>query len=64
MLIASVVAMARIAVVEDRSPVLWGGVTLVICLACAFLIPLPLANVGIGFAISFGAMFALKLAGK
>jgi hypothetical protein len=64
MLIAAVVGMCRIAVVEERSAFLWGAITLGVCLACAFLIPLPFLNVGIGFAICLATMFALKLAGK
>jgi hypothetical protein len=64
MVAAAVMGMYRIADVEDRNALLWAGITLVVCLACGFLIPLPLVNIGIGFAICFGTMFALKLAGK
>ena len=57
---ASVVIMARIAEAEDRSMILWGALTLVLCFVCAALIPLPLVNVGIGLGLSFAAMFVLK----
>lgn len=57
---ASMVIMSRVADAEDRSPILWGALTLVLCLASAILIPLPLVNIGIGLALSFAAMFALK----
>jgi hypothetical protein len=61
MICASVVAMAKIAEFEDFSWVLWGGLTLLLCIGCAFLIPLPLIRIAIGFAASYAAMFAYNL---
>lgn len=62
MILASVMVMVRVAEAEDRSPLLWGALTLLSCIGAAMLIPLPLANIFLGFAISFLAMFALNVA--
>ena len=57
---AAVVAMYRIADAEGRSGLAWGLITFTLCILCAFLIPLPLINVGMF--LSFAAMFAAKVA--
>jgi len=62
-LICACVAMYRIAEIEHRSGWLWAALTFGICFGCAMFIPLPFLNILIGFAISFGIMFAMKLAG-
>lgn len=61
MIVASVVVMARVAEAEDRSSVLWGALTLLLCLAAANLIPLPFINIFLGLVASFGLMLALNL---
>ena len=61
MLIAAVIGMYRITDMEGKNGVLWGFLTGAICVACAILIPLPLVNVFIGFALSFGAYFTYKI---
>jgi hypothetical protein len=61
MIVASVIVMARVAEAEDRSSVLWGALTLLLCLAAASLIPLPLINIFLGLAASFGLMLGLNL---
>mgnify|MGYP000117872805 CR=1 FL=1 len=61
---ASVAIVAKAADVEQRSAFKWGFLTFIICLACAFLIPLPLINIVIGLVISFAALFAVKVMDK
>ena len=58
---ASVLAMYRITDLEGKNGFLWGLVTFAITLACGLLIPLPLVNVAIGFALSFLAYFIYKV---
>lgn len=60
-LIAAVIAMYRITDMEGKNGILWGILTFVICLGCALLIPLPLLNVFMGFALSFAAYFTYKI---
>jgi len=60
MVIGLCVFMARIADAENRSKLLWGFITFVLCLASVAL-PLPFLRVIIAGAVSFGIMFALKL---
>ena len=61
MIIAAVVIMVKAADMEGRSSVLWGALTLILCLACGALIPLPLINIAIGLGMSYFAMFIMKL---
>lgn len=61
MIVASVIVMARVAEAEDRSSVLWGGLTLLLCLGAASLVPLPFINIFLGLAASFCLMFGLNL---
>ena len=61
MLGCAVVAMSRIAETEKRNGFLWGGITFVVCLLSAMLIPWPLLNVAIGFVLSFVIMFLFKI---
>lgn len=61
-LAAAVVAMYRIADTEGKSGVLWAGLTFVICLAMAFLLPnWPIVNVALGGVVSFLTMFVYKI---
>jgi len=59
-IVASVSIMAKVAEMEERSSVNWGVITLVLCLVCGALIPIPLLNLVAGLVVSFIAMFALK----
>ena len=61
LIIASAVAMGRIASSEGRSSLGWGCVTGLICYLCATIIPLPLLDIGIGLVISFIIMMAVKM---
>lgn len=54
-MLACIVLMARVAEFENRSGVIWGSVTLVLCLAC-FSIPLPYVRVLIALVISYIAL--------
>ena len=59
---AAVVAMYRIADAEGKSGLMWGGLTALICLAMAVLLPnWPVVNVGLGAILSFLAMFVYKI---
>ena len=59
MLIAACVAMAKIADAEGRSSILWGVLTLLICLG-TLAIPLPMLRIFLGFAASFILMIVAK----
>lgn len=59
LMIAAVVAMARIASADGHSPWLWGIVTVAACLASA-VIPLPFVRVLIAFVVVFVAMMVYK----
>ena len=59
---AAVMAMYRIADAEGKSGLMWGAMTLVICLAMAFLMPnWPIVNVALGGVASFLVMFVYKI---
>jgi len=61
-LAAAIVAMYRIADIEGKSGMLWGVITLVLCLAMTYLLPnWPLVNVALGGVLSFIAMFIYKI---
>lgn len=61
LIIASAVAMGRIASNEGRSSLVWGSVTGLICYLSAVIIPLPLIDIGIGLSISFVSMTVVKM---
>jgi hypothetical protein len=63
MLICAIIIMVKVADIEGRSSLVWGFATFVSCIACSMLIPWPLINIALGLGVSYGAMFALKLAG-
>lgn len=58
-LIACVVLMYKIADMEGFSPIVWGALTAVLCIA-SVAIPLPYVRVVIGLIISFVAMMIYK----
>ena len=58
---ASAVFMSRLAETEDRSPIVWGFLTLVLCVACGAFIPLGLVALVMGLVLSFLAMLVLNL---
>ena len=51
----------KVAEMEKRSGLLWGALTLGICLGCAFTLPWPFLNLFIGFILSLGAMFTVNI---
>ncbi len=61
-LLAAVVAMVRIASADDQSTVIWGSVTLALCVASVVFVPIPFARVGFAFVLSFVAMIVYKMA--
>jgi hypothetical protein len=61
---AAVTIMVKAAEMEDRSTILWGGITLALCIACSIFIPLPLINIVIGLALTYLAMLIANLLRK
>lgn len=57
LVIASCVAMAKIASADNKSGIIWGCITFGLCLASG-LIPLPFVRVFIAFVVSFILMTA------
>ena len=63
-IIAGVILMVKVADIEERSGLLWGGITLLTCLGSGALIPLPFLDIVIGIVISFLLMTAAKVIQK
>ncbi|MHC4673120.1 MAG: hypothetical protein ACYTF1_09725 [Planctomycetota bacterium] len=61
MIIASVTIMAKVASMEGRSSLAWGGLTFLLCIGSIAVIPLPLLNILIGLVASFVLIFAMKM---
>jgi hypothetical protein len=59
LLVAAVVAMGKIADAEGRSAILWGTITLGLCLA-SLAIPLPMLRVLLAGIVAFIAMMVAK----
>lgn len=57
--IAAIVAMAKIADADGRSSIVWGTITFVIC-AASFAIPLPFLRILLAFIAAFIAMMVAK----
>lgn len=56
----TVYLIARIADFEGRSEIVWGGLGLVLIIACIALIPFPYLRVLAGFGATFIAMIVAK----
>jgi hypothetical protein len=61
--IAICIMVAKIADFENRSMILWFGITFVLCVGAIFL-PLPFIRFLLAGAAALGGMFVLKLVGK
>lgn len=59
-MVAGAFIMAKIAEMEGRSPIAWGGITVFLCLGSSILVPLPIVDIGIGLALAFGCMVLAK----
>lgn len=55
-LVLVVLVMSRVADAESRSPLIWGGLTLIACLAASVLIPLVFIAPIVGGVVVFLAM--------
>lgn len=55
-IIASAVAMSRIAGMSDMNSTKWGIITFGICFGLSFIVPFPFGGVVIGFPLSYGIM--------
>jgi hypothetical protein len=62
--IVLIVAVVKVANIENRSPVLWGVITFLISAACVVVIPIPFLRIGVAFIAAFAAMMIMKMAGK
>jgi hypothetical protein len=60
MAIAVVVAMVKIADMENQSPFIWGAVAIGMLLLC-FMLPIPYLRVVIAGLLSYVAMFVYKV---
>lgn len=60
MIIALIVLFARMAAMDDNSPVIWGVVTGVVCVGVAF-IPLPVLRIGIAGVVVFSMMIGWRV---
>jgi hypothetical protein len=63
LLIGVVVLLGKIAEHEDRSPVVWGGLTLLLCIASLFVVPLPFGRMLIAGVAAFVAMTVARATG-
>ena len=64
MTLLAVSTMYKIADADQKPPVMWAGISAVIIVLSIFLIPLPLARVGIGFTLALGMLFAYNFTRK
>lgn len=64
LLIACCVAMYKIADADDKSGIIWGSITLGLCVACSYLIPLPFIRIFIAFVASFVLMTVSNIFAK
>ncbi len=60
MIAAAISFMAKAARIEERSPLAWGGLTALYCIA-SLALPLPLLRIGIAGIASFATMFVCKI---
>jgi hypothetical protein len=62
--VLAVSTMYKIADADQKPPVQWASISAVIIVLAIFLIPLPLARVGIGFILALGVLFAYNFTRK
>lgn len=55
------IAVGKVAHAQGKSMLVWAIIGLIICSACALLIPIPLISIGIGFAISVALAGLIKV---
>ena len=58
--VAVVILMVRIARADDESPVIWGGVTIALCIASLWL-PLPMIRLVLAAVATYLLMFAFRI---
>ncbi len=63
LLVVLVLTMGKIADAENRSPLVWGGLTLVAGIGSLFLVPLPFGRMLIAGAVVFAGMIVAKATG-
>ena len=56
-----VVAIIKIASTDDQSPFVWGGVALLLGIACCMFVPFPFFRVLLAGLLTFGAMIGYKV---
>ena len=60
MVIFAIVVMVRVADAENRSPIIWGAMTFLLCMF-SLAIPLPFLRVLMALGVSLGALFTSKM---
>jgi hypothetical protein len=61
-LLAAVVgAVVKVALADDQSPFVWGGVAALLGIACCMFVPLPWIRVLLAGLLTYGAMIGYKL---
>ena len=61
MLLATVVAMVKIADHEDRSPIIWGALTIAIGVGAIMILPWPFLRMMLVLIFCFGLMAVAKI---
>ena len=61
MIVSAVTIMVRVAEAENRSGILWGGITFILCFFVGPLLLPSFIGIFAGLLLSFGSMFALNL---
>ena len=54
-------AIVKIASADDQSPLAWGGVALLLGIACCMIVPFPFIRVLLAGMLTFGAMIGYKV---
>jgi hypothetical protein len=61
LVIILIVAIAKIAIADDKSPIIWGSVALGMCVLCVNLIHFPYARILLSGFLTFGAMIGYNV---
>ena len=56
-----VIIMVKAAEFEGQPPLVWGGLTAVLCYLCGWWIPLGLFSILLGGLLSYGLLFIVKM---
>jgi hypothetical protein len=59
--VAMIVTMARIAIAEGLSGIVWGSIAILAALGCMYLLPLQFGRILVAGALTFGLMTGYKV---